>query len=153
MSQTKAKTTKNEQYLLRFYEVVRRREEIARGMPASPFNHTELRMITEILLAGKKGERLISTRIADRMNITRSAVSQMVNNLEARGVVVRVADAVDRKIAYIELTPEMEATCKKTLKKVEEYTARVIEQFGVDKFENMCSLFEEFYQMANTLKD
>ncbi len=153
MSQTKAKCTKSEQCLLRFYDVVKKRDEIAQKLPASPFNQTELRMLTEILIAGRKGERLISTRLADRMGITRSAVSQIVNNLEARGVVVRVADAVDRKIAYIELTPKMETTCKKTLNVAKEYTEHLIERFGLEKFNTMCSLFEEFYETAQGLQE
>lgn len=153
MSQTKAKCPKSEQCLLRFYDIVKKREEVAQKLPASPFNQTELRLLTEILIAGRKGERLISTRLAERMNITRSAVSQIVNNLEARGVVVRVADAVDRKIAYIELTPNMEATCKKTLGKAKEYTERLIETFGAEKFDTMCALFEEFYTTAQGLQE
>lgn len=153
MSQTKAKITKSEQYLFNLYDIVKKSEEFALSIPNSAFNKTELRMLSEIIVADKKGERLISTRLAERMNITRSAVSQIVNNLEARGVVKRVADDTDRKIAYIELTPEMENTCKKALSKMRASAEALIEKFGEEKLETMCALFEEFYATARELRE
>ena len=50
-------------------------------------NGTELRLLSEVIYANSKGERLISTRLAKRLNVTRSAISQIVNNLEKRGIV------------------------------------------------------------------
>jgi DNA-binding MarR family transcriptional regulator len=148
MAQTKGKGVKEGQNLLRFYDFVKKREAIACSLPAEPFNSSELRLLTEVMLAQNKGERLISTRLAERMHVTRSAISQIVNNLEARGVVARVPDAVDRKIAWIELTPEMEKSCKKSLKKAKEFTDSIIQEFGEERFEMMCSLFEEFYELS-----
>ena len=148
MAHTKGKAEREGQNLLRFYELLKKREAISCSLPATSFNSSELRLLTEIMLAQKKGERFISTRLADRMHVTRSAISQIVNNLEARGVVVRVPDAVDRKIAWIELTPEMEKSCKKSLKMAKEFMDGIISEFGEERFESMCSLFEEFYQLA-----
>ena len=152
MAQTKGKLEKEGKNLLRFYDIVKKREAITQSLPVTPFNASELRLLTEIMIAQKKGERLISTRLADRMHVTRSAISQIVNALEARGVVARVADAVDRKIAYIELTPEMENVCKKSLKKAKVFTDELVAEFGEERFDTMCTLFEEFYALAGTFQ-
>ena len=91
------------------------------------FSDTELRLIAEILSATYEGKRLISTQLADMLGITRSAVSQIVNNLEKRNVVKRVADDVDRKIAYIELTEEAMESYLADLKIYEPFIERVVE--------------------------
>ncbi|MFQ7077253.1 MAG: MarR family transcriptional regulator [Christensenellaceae bacterium] len=47
-------------------------------------------LLGEVILAGYDGKRIISTQLVARLGVTRSAVSQMVNKLEARGIVRRV---------------------------------------------------------------
>ena len=100
---------KNEKdYLRRIFLLSKKVEEIMQTDKSTPFNTTELRLMKELLIARLEGTRLISTQIAKRLGVTRSSVSQMVNKLEAQGIVRRQADEVDRKIAYILMTEEAE---------------------------------------------
>ena len=83
------------------FSLLKKREEIIISDKKTRFSNTELRLLFEILTAKYEGKRLISTQLAKRLGVTRSAISQIVNRLEEEGVVRRVADDVDRKIAYI----------------------------------------------------
>ena len=112
------------------------------------FNNTELRLIGEILSAKYEGKRLISTQLATRLGITRSAVSQIVNKLEKDGVLRRVADDVDRKIAYIEILEKTIEDYKTDLDLCREYMACVVEHFGEEKFKQWLQYTQDFITVA-----
>ena len=101
-------------------------------------------MLEEIVAAEKKGERLISTELADKVGVTRSAISQMVNRLSAKGYVKRVPDDVDRKIAYIVMDGKGKEMYLAQRKKMGEVVNKVINDFGADKANQMIKLVEEF---------
>lgn len=138
------KTNENEKYLKAVFSFLRRNERMVLSDKMTHFNSTEIRLIGEILTAKAEGYRLISTQLADLLGITRSAVSQIVNRLEAKGIVKRVADDVDRKIAYIEVTEATEHAYEKDLNACKTFIGNVVEKFGKDNFETMCVLFDSF---------
>ena len=90
-----------ETYLGKIQNMTRTMQNVVFVRGKKSFNNSEMRMLEEIVAADKKGERLISTELADKVGVTRSAISQMVNRLSAKGLVKRVPDDVDKKIAYI----------------------------------------------------
>ena len=145
--------SKNEQYLGAVFALLKKRDGIAISDKKTRFNDTELRMLSEILAAKYEGRRLISTQLATLLGVTRSAVSQIVNRLEAQGVVVRVPDDVDRKIAYIEVTDEMLGLYDEDLNNCISFIGRVVKKFGEDKFNTMYDLVEEFMQMIDDEKE
>ena len=100
------KMKKEESYLNEIFLMIQKAEKLTVTDKKTSFNNIEMRLIGEILSSAYVGRRLISTQLATRLGVTRSAISQIVNKLEERGVVKRVSDSVDRKIAYIELTEE-----------------------------------------------
>ena len=119
---------------------------------ATRFNNTEMRLLSEIIAARYVGKRLISTQLAQLLGITRSAVSQIVNRLETQGVVKRVADDVDRKIAYIEITEETLKTYGDDLKVCVDFVDRGVQRFGVDRFEKMCVELKVFVALVEEEK-
>ncbi|MBQ7831204.1 MAG: MarR family transcriptional regulator [Clostridia bacterium] len=138
------KKNENDKYLKAVFALLRRNERMSLAGKKTHFNNTEIRLICEILAAKEEGERLISTQLAKLLGITRSAISQIVNHLEAEGVVKRVADDVDRKIAYIEVTEETLVNYQKDIDCCKEFIGNVVEKFGKDNFETMCVLFDSF---------
>lgn len=48
------------------------------------------------------------SRLAEALNITKSAVTLKINELEKQGAVVKVKSEQDRRVTYIRLSPEME---------------------------------------------
>lgn len=105
------------------YRLCRRMDEMRIVPREVPFNNTEMQLMREVVLVNEQGGRIISSKLAKVLGITRSAVSQMVNKLEAKDIVRRVPDERDKKIAYIELSE-----CART--KYEEVKARISAFFG-----------------------
>lgn len=133
-----------ETYLGKIQNMTRTMQNVVFVRRKKSFNNSEMRMLEEIVAADKKGERLISTELADKVGVTRSAISQMVNRLSAKGLVKRVPDDVDKKIAYIELDGKAKEMYLAQRKKMGEVVNKVINDFGVDKANQMIKLVEEF---------
>lgn len=142
------KPSENERYLRAVFELIKKRDALIVSDRKTHFNDTEIRLLSEILTARYDGERLISTQLAKRLGVTRSAISQIVNRLEGSGVVKRVPDAVDRKIAYIEITDETMDTYGADLKICKNFVGRVVKKFGAERFEEMCVLMNEFMSLV-----
>lgn len=133
-----------ETYLGKIQNMTRTMQNVVFVRGKKSFNNSEMRMLEEIVAADKKDERLISTELADKVGVTRSAISQMVNRLSAKGLVKRVPDDVDKKIAYIELDGKAKEMYLAQRKKMGEVVNKVINDFGVDKANQMIKLVEEF---------
>ncbi len=141
---TEKRATGDEKYLNDIFTMMKSMDNLSVADKETRFNSTELRMLGEILAARYVGKRLISTQLAQLLGITRSAVSQIVNRLETQGIVKRVADDVDRKIAYVEITEETLESYGEDLKISVDFVGRVVKKFGVEKFNKMCESFQEF---------
>ena len=70
-----------EKYMYMLFSLMKKREDIVISDKKTQFNSTEIRLLFEILSAKHEGKRLISTRLASLLGITRSAVSQIVELL------------------------------------------------------------------------
>ena len=154
--QTESKTTRkmnaNEQYLHQIFSLLKRSENVVIAGKESSFNDTELRMLGAILEAKAQGQRIISTRLADKLGVTRSAISQIVNRLEKNGVVKRVADDVDRKIAYIEASDEIVEKYEQEIKLHASLTGKIIKKYGAEKFQLLCEMSNEFFDAIDEEK-
>lgn len=137
------KLTGNTKYLEALFTLLKQRENIVVSDRNNKFNDTELRMLGEIWAAKQEGKRLISTQLATLLGITRSAVSQIVNRLEARGVIHRVDDEIDRKIAYIEISDDVLEQYQAEFKLCANFAGKVVKTYGVEKFEMLCANFNE----------
>ena len=149
---TDKKLSTNEKYMQALYEAVKKRERFAITNKATNFNDTELALLAEIISAAYEGERLISTQLAARLGITRSAVSQIVNRLEKDGIVKRVPDEVDKKIAYIAFTDKAIEVYQQDWKLCQQYVGKVVKKFGEDRFYQLCSLSSEFIELLEEEK-
>ncbi len=142
----------SEKYLKDIFVLIRKVETMAMSDKKTHFNGTELRLLGEIMAAKYIGKRMISTQLAKSLGVTRSAISQMVNRLEEQGIVKRVPDEVDRKIAYIELTDRELETYRKDLEVYVNFLDRVVKKFGGERFEKMIAMFNEFYALVHEEK-
>ena len=141
---------KNEEYLSKIFSILRKRDEIVIVDKKTFFNKTELRLIGEIVSAQTEGKHLISTQLAKRLGVTRSAISQIVNRLETRGVVIRVADEKDKKIAYVELSDSIAEKYGEDISRSLEFIGKVVKEFGEDKFNQLYELFVSFIELAKS---
>ncbi len=135
---------KNEEYLAKIFALIRSRDEIAFVDTKTHFNKTELRLISEVIAAKTKGERVISTQLAKCLGVTRSAISQIVNRLEEQGVVVRVSADHDKKIAYIELSDAILDQYGEDIENSKRFVGALVDEFGEDNFNRLFELTESF---------
>ena len=149
---TERRATGNEKYLNDIFMIMKQMNDLTVADKETRFNHTEMRLLGEIMASRYVGKRLISTQLADLLGLTRSAISQIVNRLESQGIVQRVADDVDRKIAYIEVTEEALKNYGDDLKICVEFVGKVVKKFGVERFNIMCSAFEDFCALVQAEK-
>lgn len=105
---------------------------------------TEFRLIREIVMEREAGKQIISSELARRLSITRSAVSQLVTKLEKRGIVKRTSSPTDRKIFYVELSDSSLAVFQKLCNEANELIDKVIGEFGKEKADQLIGLAEEF---------
>lgn len=137
--------TENGQYLGRIFAMLKRMEKVAILTKSMPLSGTELRLISEIIFSNYEGRRVISTQLAQKLDVTRSAVSQIVKKLESDGVIKRVASDKDKKIAYIELTEKSIALYEQAKLECEKSVGCLIEEFGKEKLDMLLELSEEFW--------
>lgn len=126
------------------YTICKRLEEIKFFHHEMPFNNTEMQMMREIILVNERGGHIISSHLAKTLGITRSAVSQMVNKLEAKNVIRRVPDDHDRKIAYIELSDSARGIYEDVKARVNSFLDRVVAKLGEDRVNVFLSEANEF---------
>lgn len=131
------------EYLVKYFQIVRNIEGIELFSQTAKFSGTEFRMLREILLEGEKGKKIISSELARRLGVTRSAVSQIVTKLEKQGIVKRVDSDVDRKIAYIQLSDRSVAVFEEQCRQANEVIEQVVERFGAEKMDALISSCEE----------
>lgn len=133
-----------ENYLGKIQAMSRSMQNVVLLKGRKTFNDSEMRMIEEIVAADKKGEKLISTELADKIGVTHSAVSQMVNRLSRKGLVKRVPDEIDRKIAYVCLDGKAKELYVAQRKRMGESVAKIMSEFGAEKLDELLRLVDEF---------
>lgn len=137
------------EYLKKLFSILKTRNDIVIVDKKTHFNNTEIRLLGEIITARYENERIISAELARRLGVTRSAISQIVRDLEKQGVVKRVPDAVDKKIAYVELSEGVLELYKEDISKCIDFVNGIVKEFGEEHFNEMCRLFESFTALVS----
>ena len=143
----------NNEVMQEIYSICKKFEEMRLFSNKVPFNSSELQLLKQVVLARATGKRLISSEIARRLGITRSAVSPMVNKLEAKNVVRRVPDDVDRKIAYIELSGNSDEYYERLRRDTEIFLAKLIEKIGERDMTEFIRLGNVFIDALGEIKE
>ena len=132
------------EYLLKLFQTLKEMEDLSLFSDAAKLSGTEFRMIREIVLEWEKGRDIISSELARRLGVTRSAVSQIVTKLEKRDIVKRVASDKDRKIAYVRLSDRCFAIFEEQCKEANAIMERVVGDLGEEKVKLLISVYDEF---------
>jgi len=109
-----------------------------------PFNNTEMRLLGEIAYVDNRGGRIISTELANAIGVTRSAISQIVNKLEAQGIVVRVPSDTDRKRVYIELTESAKKAYNSEKQHISDTITEISKLMGEKDMATFVKLLDKF---------
>ena len=132
------------EYLLKLFQVAKDMEQLGFFGEEASLSKTEFRLVREIVMEEKQGNKIISSELARRLGITRSAVSQLVNKMEERDIVKRVNSPTDKKIAYIQLSDKALAEFNEQSKTANDLMARVAEIYGEERLKSLISAYDEF---------
>lgn len=131
------------EYLIKCFQLMRNMENIDFFAGAHELSRTEFRLLREVILEEERGKSIISSELARRLGITRSAVSQIVTKMEKDGVVVRVASPTDRKIAYIRLSDSARVVFEEQCKEANATMERIVSEVGEDKVKEFFRLYDD----------
>lgn len=87
-------------------DAFRRFEEELAAALASPRKQFDVRPVHDAVLAYLDRDGTRASVLADRARLSRQAITQLVDELEERGVVVRLPDPADGRAKVIQYTPE-----------------------------------------------
>ncbi len=132
------------EYLLKLFQTIKDMENVDLFADAAKFSKTEFRLLREVVMEGEKGGDIISSELARRLGITRSAVSQIITKLEARDIVKRTPSATDKKIAYIRLSERAVAAFEAQCSEANAILGKVVEDLGEEKVQALISSYDEF---------
>lgn len=139
-------------HVIKLLQTIKEMENLEFFSENDVLRKTEFRLLQEVIVEGEKGNMLISAELARRLRITRSAVSQIVCKLEARGIVKRIPDEVDRKIAYVQLTDETLALFNRQLVRINKFMERVVKEYGEDRIAELIRSYDEFAAVMKRLQ-
>lgn len=86
------------------------------------------------------GESLPLGQLADRLACVKSNITQLVDRLEAEGLVARTADARDRRTRLAALTPAGKAACEEGTRVQRETEAALLGRLSPDEARQLASL-------------
>lgn len=141
------------EYLLKLFHLVKDLGDIDFFWGKAKLSRTEFRILWEVANEQCEGRDIISSELARRIGITRSAVSQIVAKLEKNGIVKRVGSEYDRKIAYIRLTDEATETFLQQARQANEFAERVLAEFGRERLDKLLDESREFSELCYRLAD
>ena len=136
------------EYLIKSFELMRSLENVDFFAGVSNLSRTEFHLLREVILEAEKWKNIISSELARRLGITRSAVPQIVTKMEQRGIVNRVSSPTDRKIAYICLSESSMAVFEEQCKHANETMKRIVELYGEDKIR---TFFNEYVELRKVV--
>ncbi len=124
-------------YATRLYGFVHEVEALKFFGDPARFSQTEARLLKEVMAENAQGRDIISSELARRLGVTRSAVSQLVTKLEGEGVLQRVAAPDDRKIAFVRLSDSAAEDFDRKCRELNELLDVCAEKFGKDRMQRL----------------
>jgi len=85
------------------------------------------------------------SEISELLNVTSPTITQLVNSLENKGLVVRSVDTTDRRVVQIKLTGEGEKTVKVAIDNVQASFIGLVDYLGVEDSNKLAELLAKVY--------
>ena len=137
------------EYLLRFLQAIKDLENLNLFADGAKLSRTEFRLLREVITERENGREIISSELARRLGVTRSAVSQIVTKMEKDGIVQRVAAPDDRKIAFVRLAPCALAAYEAHCRCANALMERVVGELGEEKMNTLVDSYREFMDVLS----
>lgn len=77
------------------------------------------------------------------LHATKPATSKMIRNIEEKGLVKRIADDIDRRIVYVNLTSKGKEELSVMKKWADEFLTSVIDRLGINDTKELLRIFND----------
>jgi len=125
----------------RFRRTMRRFERVSDAQVKNCCAHVTLAQCVVLLELDEHG-RLTMGQLAARLRLDNSTLSRTVDGLVGKGQVERVREDSDRRIIYIQLTPEGTATCRTIHQENDGHIRRIFAKIPASKRGTVIRNFE-----------
>lgn len=115
------------------------------GIPQSEF------MVLQRIACGQKenSEGITISELSNMVQISKPAVSQVVNALEEKNLVERITTKKDRRVVFVVLTKEGENTISEIHKLMSGKLNSVLERMGEQNSADFLRLFKQFAEIMS----
>ena len=99
------------------------------------------------------GHKMTQSEIGRSMGVTSSNVTRLIDGLEHDGFVRRTADHVDRRVTFVELTPDGRELSQRIVPAVVQFSMDVAKIFSPEELQTLLSLLSRLQAHAESLDD
>jgi DNA-binding MarR family transcriptional regulator len=110
--------------------------------------HREIMML-KLIKAHSGEEGITMTTLSEHFEISKPAVSQMINGLEDKNMVERITLKSDRRIVYVRLTELGEETLAKSFQEMHNKLNGYLEKMGEEDIETLVSLLDKLHRIMS----
>lgn len=111
--------------------------------------HREVMMLKQIKRHTTEDEGATISTLSELLEISKPAVSQMINSLEDKNFVERVTPKSDRRIVYVRLTEFGEKTLEKSFQEMYNKLNSYLEKMGEQDMETLVALLDKLHRIMS----
>lgn len=94
-----------------------------------------------------------SSKISDMLNISKPALTQIINRLEGKDLIERVYSKTDRRCTFLRFTKNGESIFEEEKNNMQKCLLDVENKMGKEKFIQLADLLEEFTYSLSVIKE
>lgn len=99
----------------------------------------------------KPGAKITDLSVAAEMS--KPAVSQMLNSLEGKGMIERVMTKSDRRVVYVRLTDDGKAQLEMAAKRFDHLMDGLVEKLGQEDTAELARIFDKLHNILESMKE
>ena len=115
--------------------------------------NSEIMMLKKIKMNSSEDKGVTMSTLSDLLEISKPAVSQLINVLEDKGYVERITTKNDRRLVYVRLTENGEQCLAKQLRSFLDGMNQVFAKMGEDDTADLLRLLNKLYTIVSESKD
>lgn len=134
--------------IMQKFQKVRQNAKMTGELP-----HSEIMML-KLIKGHSAGEQGVTiSNLSELSEITKSAVSQIINALEDKGYVERLTTKNDRRLVYVRLTESGSRCLSRQLKLFLKGIERIFAKMGEEDTRELLRLLEKLYSVLSESND
>lgn len=121
--------------------------QLTRGFANSLNLHpTDARALAEVIYSQDAGNTITPSQLANRVALSKSALSACLNRLEALELITRENHPTDRRVTFIHYNPKIYQYAEAFFQQISSKMDTVIDKYSEEEIKRFCQFLEEASQ-------